>query len=252
LPFIPGWDVSGVIEEVGAGAVRLKGGDEVYTRPDMTRDGAYAEYLVVRESEVALKPTSLDHVHAAAIPLAALTAWQSLFDAGGLTAGQMVLIHAAAGSVGSFAVQLARWKGAHVIGTASAHSQQFLRELGADETIDYNAVRFEDVVRDVEVVVDTMGGETQKRSWKTVKEGGILVAILVGLHDFEDPPPRGVRNAQVAVQPNADQLAEIAKLADSGKLRTSVETTLPLALARRARNSTRLAVGLGKIVLMVV
>jgi NADPH:quinone reductase-like Zn-dependent oxidoreductase len=161
LPFIPGWDASGVIEEVGAGAARLKKGDEVYTRPDITRDGSYAEYIIVRESEVALKPKSLDHVHAAAIPLAALTAWQALFDAGGLTAGQRVLIHAAAGGVGSFAVQLARWKGAHVIGTASARNQQFLRELGADETIDYNAGRFEDVVRDVDVVLDAMGGETQ-------------------------------------------------------------------------------------------
>src|SRR5216683_2520023 len=191
LPLIPGWDAAGVIEDVGAGVARLKRGDEVYTRPDISRDGTYAEYITVREPEVALKPKSLDHVHAAAIPLAALTAWQALFDAGGLSAGQRVLIHAAAGGVGSFAVQLAKWKGAYVIGTASAHNHEFLRGLGADETIDYTAVRFEDAVQDVDLVLDAMAGETQKRSWKTLKPGGILVSIL-GL----EGPPAGVCTAQ--------------------------------------------------------
>jgi NADPH:quinone reductase-like Zn-dependent oxidoreductase len=184
MPLIPGWDAAGVIEDVGAGVARLKRGDEVYTRPDITRDGTYAEYIAVREREVALKPKSLDHVHAAAIPLAALTAWQALFDAGGLSAGQRVLIHAAAGGVGSFAVQLAKWKGAYVIGTASAHNHEFLCGLGADETIDYNTRRFEDEVHDVDMVLDAMAGETQKRSWKTLKPGGILVSIL----GLEDPP----------------------------------------------------------------
>jgi len=196
---------------------------------------------------VALKPKSLDHVHAAAIPLAALTAWQALFDAGGVSAGQRVLIHAAAGGVGSFAVQLAKWKGAYVIGTASVHNHEFLRGLGADETIDYKAVRFEDEVHDVDMVLDAMAGETQKRSWKTLKPGGILVSIL-GL----EGPPAGARHAQVFVQPNATQLSEIAKLVDAGKVRAVVETVLPLAEARRAQELNETGHTRGKIVLRVI
>jgi NADPH:quinone reductase-like Zn-dependent oxidoreductase len=247
LPLIPGWDAAGVIEEVGAGVARLKRGDEVYTRPDISRDGTYAEYITVREQEVALKPKSLDHVHAAAIPLAALTAWQALFDAGGLSGGQRVLIHAAAGGVGSFAVQFAKWKGAYVIGTGSANNHEFLRGLGADETIDYNAVRFEDKVHDVDMVLDAMAGETQKRSWKTLKPGGILVSIL-GLED----PPAGARHAQVFVQPNATQLSEIAKLVDAGRVRAIAETVLPLAEARRAQELNETGHTRGKIVLRVI
>src|SRR5260370_25768498 len=244
LPLIPGWDAAGVIEDVGADVARLKHGDEVYTRPDISRDGTYAEYITVREPEVALKPKSLDHVHAAAIPLAALTAWQALFDAGGLSAGQRGLIHAAAGGVGSFAVQLAKWKGAYAIGTASAHNHEFLRGLVADETIDYKAVRFEDEVHDVDMVLDAMAGETQKRSWKTLKPGGILGSIL-GL----EAPPAGARHAQVFVQPNAAQLAEIAKVVDAGKVRAIVETVLPLAAARRAQDLNETGHPRGKIVL---
>ncbi|MCL5966961.1 MAG: NADP-dependent oxidoreductase [Deltaproteobacteria bacterium] len=250
LPLIPGWDVSGVVEAAGPGARRLQKGDEVYSRPDISRDGAYAQYIVVRESEVAIKPESLDHIHAAAIPLAALTAWQALFDAAGLGAGQKVLIHAAGGGVGSFAVQLAKWKGAHVIGTASKRNHDFLRTLGADETIDYTATRFEDAVRNVDVVLDTMGGDTQKRSWKVLRKGGILVSILTA------PPPEeaaahGMRQAYTFVQPNAAQLVEIAKLADSGKLRPVVETVLPLPEARRAQELSQAGHVRGKIVLRV-
>ena len=178
LPLIPGWDFSGVVEATGPGVTRLKKGDEVYARPDIARNGAYAEYIVAKESEVAFKPKSVDHVQAAAIPLAALTAWQALFDTAGLKAGQKVLIHGAAGGVGSFAVQLAKRKGAHVIGTASGRNQSFLRELGVDEAIDYEKTGFEDVVHDVDVVLDTIGGDTQNRSWKVLKKGGILVSII--------------------------------------------------------------------------
>jgi NADPH:quinone reductase-like Zn-dependent oxidoreductase len=248
LPLIPGWDAAGVIEDVGAGVARLKRGDEVYTRPDIFRDGTYAEYIAVREPEVALKPKSLDHVHAAAIPLAALTAWQALFDAGGVSAGQRVLIHAAAGGVGSFAVQLAKCKGAYVIGTASANNREFLRGLGADEVIDYNAVRFEDHVHDVDMVLDAMAGETQRRSWKTLKPGGILVSILGGVEN----PPAGARHAQVFVQPDAAQLSEIAKLVDAGKVRAIVETVLPLTEARHAQELNETGHTRGKIVLRVI
>jgi NADPH:quinone reductase and related Zn-dependent oxidoreductases len=245
-----GWDLSGVVEATGLGIVRLKAGDEVYSRPDIARDGAYAEYIAVRETEIALKPKSIDHIHAAAIPLAALTAWQSLFDAAGLSAGQTVLIHAAAGGVGSFAVQLAKWKGAHVIGTASKRNQDVVRNLGADETIDYQTTRFEDVVHDADVVFDTIGGDTQKRSWKALKKGGILVSI-VGSPSAEEAAAHGVRQASVFVQPIAAQLTELANLVDSGKLRSIVETVLPLSEARRAHELSRTGHTRGKIVLRV-
>jgi NADPH:quinone reductase-like Zn-dependent oxidoreductase len=251
MPFIPGWDVSGVVEETGLDTVRLKVGDEVYSRPDISHDGAYAEYIAVRESEVALKPKSIDHVKAAAIPLASLTAWQALFDAGKLSAGQTVLIHGAAGGVGTFAVQLAKLKGAHVIGTASKKNHEFLRSLGAEETIDYNTTRFEDVVHDVDVVLDTITGETTERSWKVLKKGGILVSIL------QPPSPEkaaahGVRCAHTFVQPNVEQLNEIAKLVDSGKLKPIIEKVFPIREARAAQELSATGHVRGKIVLRVI
>jgi NADPH:quinone reductase-like Zn-dependent oxidoreductase len=251
LPLILGWDLSGVVEATGSGVAGLQEGDEVYSRPDIARDGAYAEHIVVRETEVALKPKSIDHIHAAAIPLAALTAWQSLFDAAGLSAGQKVLIHAAAGGVGSFAVQLARWKGAHVIGTASKRNHELVRNLGAAETIDYETTRFEDVVDEVDVVFDTIGGDTQKRSWQVLKKGGILVSI-VGPPSAEEAAAHGVRQAAVFVQPSAVQLTELAKLVDSGKLKPIVETVLPLPEARHAHELSQAGHVRGKMVLRVL
>src|SRR5205823_10063011 len=213
LPFIPGWDVSGVVETVGSGVSKFKKGDEVYARPDVTAHGygAYAEYVVVKETETALKPKSIDHVHAATIPVGAVTAWRALFDTAGLKKDQKVLIHAAAGGVGGFAVQLARWKGAHVIGTASAQSASFVRQLGADEVIDYRSTKFEEVVHDVDVVFDTMGGDTQERSWKVLNRSGILVSIV------QPPAPEkatahGVRGVFVISKPRGDELARIADL----------------------------------------
>ena len=251
LPLILGWDLSGVVEATGSGVEGLKRDDEVYSRPDIARDGAYAEYIAVRETEVALKPKSIDHVPAAAIPLAALTAWQSLFDSARLSAGQKVLIHAAAGGVGSFAVQLAKWKGAYVIGTASSRNQDFVRKLRADETLDYQTTRLEDVVHDVDVVFDTIGGDTQKRSWKVLKKGGILVSI-VGPPSAEEAAAHGVRQASVFVQPSATQLTELTKLVESGKLRPVVETVLPLSEARHAHELSQTGHTRGKIVLRVV
>ena len=251
LPLIPGWDLSGVVDAIGAGVTDWKKGDAVYARPDLSRNGAYAEYIAVKASELGHKPKSLDHVHASAIPLAALTAWQALFDAAGLQAGQKVLVHAAAGGVGTFAVQLAKWKGAHVIGTASEKNHAFLKELGADETIDYNKAKFEEVVRGVDVVLDSMAGETRDRSWQVLKKGGILVTIL-GQPSAEDAAKHGVRGAGVFVQPNRTELEEIAKLVDSGKLRPIIETVLPLAEAARAHEMNQTLHTRGKIVLRVV
>lgn len=250
LPLIPGWDVAGVIEAVGPGVCRLKTGDAVYSRPDISRDGAYAEYIVVRESEVALKPKSMDPIQAAAVPLAALTAWQALIDTADLQAGQTVLIHAAAGGVGHFAVQLAKWKGARVIGTASKHNHDFLRALGADELIDYRTTRFEEAVREVDVVLDTMAGETQQRSWRVVKKGGMLVSIL-SPPSKEEAAARDARPGYVFVQPSAAELEEIAGLADTGKLKAVVENVLPLAEARRAHELSQSGHVRGKIVLRV-
>lgn len=176
FPLILGWDVSGVVSSVGrSGGSRLKVGDEVFSRPDIVRDGAFAEYIVIKESEVALKPRRIDHIHAAAIPLAGLAAWQSLVTAGGLSSGQKVLIHAAAGGVGSLAVQLAKLTGADVIGTASGKNHDFVHKLGADQVIDHTAQRFEDVVKEVDMVFDTMGGETQERS--AVRPAGVKIKI---------------------------------------------------------------------------
>lgn len=250
LPLILGWDVSGVVESLGPGTTRLKVGDPVFSRPDIHRDGAYAEYIVVKESEVALKPPSIDHLHAAAIPLAGLTAWQTLVVAGGLAAGQRVLIHAAAGGVGSLAVQIAKWKAAHVIGTASERNHSFIKELGVDQVVDYNTERFEDVVDPVDMVLDTIGGDVQDRSWKVIKPGGILISIARP-PSAETAALHKVRQAFVFTEPNAGQLGELARLVEAEKLKAIVETILPLSEATRGQELSERGHTRGKIVLRV-
>jgi NADPH:quinone reductase-like Zn-dependent oxidoreductase len=250
LPVTLGADISGTVEEVGSSAARFKRGDEVYASLGLEA-GGYAEYAVAKEAIVAAKPRTLDHVQAAAVPVAALTAWQALFEVAQLRAGQKVLIHGAAGGVGNFAVQFAKGKGAYVIGTASSKNHAFLRELGADETVDYQKTRFEDVVHDVDVVLDTIGGDTQERSFKTLRKGGILVSIV-------QPPSEelaakySVRALFLGAHPSSSDLSEIAKLIDSGKVKTVVETVLPLAEARRAHELSERGHARGKIVLKVV
>jgi NADPH:quinone reductase-like Zn-dependent oxidoreductase len=251
FPLILGWDLSGVIEELGKGASRFKIGDEVYGLPDPTRGGAYADYIVVRESELAIKPTSLHHIRAGAVPLAALTAWQSLFDTAQLQPGQRVLIHAGSGGVGHFAVQLAKWKGAYVFATASTKNQDLLRKLGVDEPIDYTQQRFEDIARKVDIVLDTLGNETQERSWSVLKKGGVLVSLV-------QPPSEkkakelSVRPALFSAQPNGSQLAEIAKIIDSGKLAPVIDRILPLSETRRAHELSQSGHVHGKIALRVI
>ena len=250
FPLILGWDLAGVVEELGQGVSRFKIGDDVYGLPDPTRGGAYADYIVVRESELALKPASLHHIRAGAVPLAALTAWQSLFDTGQLQPGQRVLIHAGSGGVGHFAVQLGKWKGAYVFATASTKNQDLLRELGVDEPIDYTKQRFENVARNIDIVLDTIGGETQERSWSVLKKGGSLVS-LVQPPSEEKAKELGVRGAFVASHPNGEQLAEIAKIIDSGKLAPVIDRILPLSEARRAHELSQTSHTHGKIVLRV-
>lgn len=248
FPLILGWDVSGTVEKAGSNVSRLSVGDEVYALADISRNGAYAEFIAVKGSGVALKPNSLDHVHAASVPLAALTAWQSIFGAAELSEGQKILIHAAAGGVGSFAVQLARWKGAHVQGTASARNKEFLLGLGADEVIDYTITPFEDVAVDVDVVLDTMGGETQERSWKTLVSGGILVSTL-GPPDEKKAAEFGVRGEGMFVQQDAEQLIVLAELIDNGYVKPVVTEILPLAEVAKAHDMSETQHVRGKIVL---
>jgi NADPH:quinone reductase-like Zn-dependent oxidoreductase len=250
FPVILGWDLSGIVSAVGKGPSRFRVGDEVYSLPDRSRDGAYAECVVVRESELALKPKSLHHIRAAAVPLAALAAWQALFETAQLQSGQRVLIHAGSGGVGHFAVQLAKWKGAYVFATASTKNQDLLRKLGVDEPIDYTQQKFEDVVRKIDIVLDTIGGDTQERSWSVLKKGGTLASLVEPPSD-EKAKERGVRAAFVASHPNGEQLAEIAKIIDAGELAPVIDRILPLSEARRAHELSQSGHTHGKIVLRV-
>src|SRR5437899_5522183 len=253
FPLILGWDLSGVVEELGpdpAAAGRLKIGDEVYSIPDPTRDGAYADYIVVRESELALKPNSLHHVRAAAVPLAALTAWQSLFDTAQLQPGQRVLIHAGSGGVGHLAVQLAKWKGAYVFATASTKNQDLLRKLGVDEPIDYTQQRFEEIARKIDIVLDTLCDETQERAWSVWKKGGDLVSLVQPPLE-EKAKEFGVRAALLGARPSGEQLSEIAKIIDSVKLAPIIDRILPLSEARRAHELSQSGHTRGTIALRV-
>jgi NADPH:quinone reductase-like Zn-dependent oxidoreductase len=251
LPFVPSHELSGVVEAVGPAAAGVSPGDAVYALADFYRDGAAAEYVAVRAAHLAPKPRALDHLGAAAVPLSALTAWQGLFDHAGLKTGDRVLIHGAAGGVGSFAVQFARWRGIRVIATVSTRSLEFVRDLGADEVIDRTSTRFEDAARDVDAVLDGVGGETTERSWAVLRPGGRLVTIV-------RPPSSSWAEGRAAsgiffiVTPSRPQLREIAALIDAGEIRPVVDEVFPLkqaasAYARGLRDHPR-----GKIVLRVV
>lgn len=250
LPMTLGFDVAGVVESVGEGVERLRAGDKVYAYLSLKRGGGYAEYVTIDESEAALMPYTLDDVEAAGVPLAALTAWQALFDQAELKSGQTVLIHGAAGGVGTFAVQLAKAKGATVIGTASEKNHAYLKELGADRVIDYNTERFEEVVSDVDVVLDSIGGDTQARSFGVLKPGGVLVSI-VGPVSPQKAAEHGVRGKSMLVQPSAAQLAEIGSLIDQGKVKPVVSHVMPLADAAKAHEQSQSGHTRGKIVLRV-
>lgn len=250
---IPGRDVSGVVTEAGPGVAGVAVGEAVYVLLAFGRDGAAAEYAIALPSELAPRPRTLDDIQAAAVPLSALTAWQALFVHGGLSSGQTALIHGASGGVGVFATQLARWAGARVLVTASARHADFLRELGANEVIDYATTRFEDVAHDADVVFDTVGGDTLARSWQVVKPGGALVSVV-------SPPPAdraeraarsGVRFTWFIVEPSGAQLREIGALIDAGQIRPIVAQTFPLAQARQAFEAAATGHPRGKVVITV-
>jgi NADPH:quinone reductase-like Zn-dependent oxidoreductase len=247
LPLILGGEAAGVVEEVGVGITRFKPGDEVYAYPSLARCGAYAEFVTVKETEAALKPKTLDFVNSAALVVGALTAWQAL-EMAGLSAGQTVLIHAAAGGVGSLGVQLAKICGARVIGTASAANADFLREIGCDEAIDYRATRFEEAAKDADAVFDLIGGETLERSFGVLKRGGALISA-VQPPDAERAAQLGVKAAMVIVNADAGQLAQFAVWADEGRLKPIVSTVLPLSEARRAQELSQAGRTRGKIIL---
>lgn len=250
IPTIPGHEVSGVIESVPTGVRDLGPGNAVYTLVDFPHDGAAAEFVAVPARNLALKPRTLDHAHSAALTLSGLTAWQALFTHGGLERGQRVLIHGAAGGVGVLAVQLARWKGAHVITTSSGANVDFLRGLGADETIDYTSTRFEDGLQNIDVVLDCVGGDVVERSWQVLRPGGIIVTVVEPIPEKE-PSEHGARGVFFIVEPNRDQLEEMAALADSGLLKPAVARIFPLERARAAFESSLLGHTRGKIVLQV-
>ncbi len=217
LPVTLGRDFAGTIEICDTPSSTLKLGDEVYGMPAFDR-GTYAEFVVVKATEVCRKPKTLDLTEAGVVPLVALTAWQGLFDHGQLQSGQRVLIHAGSGGVGHMAVQFAKNSGAEVITTTSAPNLDFVRELGADMAIDYKAQRFEDVCGEVDLVLDLTGGETQDRSWKIVRQGGALISA-VSPPSEELAKERNVRIERYRARPNAHQLADIAALIDGGKVR---------------------------------
>jgi NADPH:quinone reductase-like Zn-dependent oxidoreductase len=248
LPWIPGGDFSGVVEKVAENVDDLKEGDEIYG--SSPTGGGYAQFVVVQATSVALKPKKLSHFEAASIPLAGQTAWQALFTHGHLDKGKNVLIHGGAGGVGSFAIQLARWKGAKVFATGASNHKDYLQRLGAHMAIDYQTTAFEKIVRDADLVVDLIGGETQQRSFKVLKAGGTLVSTI-SLPSQEEADKYKVHATMMSMRPSREQLKRLADLLDSGEIRTNVSKVYPLYRAKEAWGDILSHHTQGKIVLQV-
>jgi NADPH:quinone reductase-like Zn-dependent oxidoreductase len=269
LPLIPGTDVSGVVEAVAADVNGFAVGDEavgLLRFPTALQGSAYAEYVTAPASDLARKPAAIDHVHAAGLPMSGLTAWQFLIELGhdhpspfqeaqhrpmALESETTVLINGAAGGVGHLALQLAKWKGARVIAVASGAHETFLRELGADEFIDYTKDRPEEVARDVDLVLDTVGGPDSRRFLRTLKRGGSLYPVYFGEFDDEENAELGVTVTATQVRSNGAQLAELDRLLDAGTVRVAIDSTFPLADARAAHERAARGHIQGKIVLTV-
>jgi NADPH:quinone reductase-like Zn-dependent oxidoreductase len=244
---VPSHEFSGEIADLGDTDTGFSLGQEVYGMNDWFADGATAEYCITRPQWIAPKPHHLSHAEAASVPISALTAWQGLFVRAGLQAGERVLVHGGAGAVGLFAVQLAYWRGAHVTTTASPANSDFVRGLGADQVIDYTAAPFEEKVRDIDVVFDSVGGDTLQRSWRVLKPGGRLVTIA---DSGEASPDERTKQAFFIVEPDRVQLVEIARLLDAGTLRAVVDGLVPFARAAEAYAPTRKH-GRGKQVVVI-
>lgn len=269
LPAIPGTDISGVVEAAGADVYGLSVGDEVFGLirfPSLAQSRAYAEYVAAPASDLALKPPSIDHMHAAGVPMAALTAWQYLIELGHDESnpfqpekhkpvpliGKTVLVNGAAGGVGHFAVQLAKWKGSHVIAVASGKHESFLHELGADQFIDYIEAPPEEVAHDVDLVLDTVGGPTTGRFLRTLKRGGTLLPVFLGFSQHEEAAKLNIAVSGTQVRSSAAQLTELGRLFDAGTLRVAIDSAFPLANARAAHERAARGHIQGKIVLTVM
>ncbi|WP_217594288.1 NADP-dependent oxidoreductase [Cohnella sp. GbtcB17] len=244
MPYIPGFYASGVIEAVGPGVTTFNPGDRVF---GMIR-GAYAEYGVAKAQELMRLPDNLSFEEAATIKAGAEAAWKALFTEGELAAGQTVLIHAAAGGVGQFAAQLAKWKGATVIATASAANVDFVKSLGADQVIDYKTINFEDIVKDADLVVDTVGGETETRSWPVLKKGGIFVSLT------QDPSQENALKHGVTAKfntklPSREDLQRLTELMAEGTIKAQVDSVFPLEQAAQALEKSEARRGRGRILL---
>ncbi|MEU8755882.1 NADP-dependent oxidoreductase [Streptomyces chartreusis] len=253
-PFVLGWDVSGVVEAVGIGVAAFRPGDEVFGMlPYPFGHGSHAEYVIAPVRALTHKPSVIGHTEAGALPLVSLTAWQALTEHSDVRPGQRVLIHAAAGGVGHVAVQIAKARGAYVIGTASAGKHEFLRGLGADEVIDYRETDFTEAVKDVDVVLDTLGGETSVRSLRVLRPGGVVVSILpVGSDEFGEEAERlGVRAVRMLLDADRAGMQAIAELVEQGKLRPEIAGTFPLADAAEAHALGETGRTTGKLVLTV-
>ena len=248
--FTPGMDVAGVVEATGTNARKFKKGDPVYAYLSFDEQGGYAEYCTARESEVALKPNNISFEQAAGVPLAGTTAWQALMDTAGLKSGQTVLIHGGSGGVGHLAIQIAKAQGAKVIATASTANQDFLKEMGADQAIDYTKTKFEDVVKEVDVVMDCTRSDALARSYGVVKKGGFVVTIT-GEPDKAELEKHGLRGDSLMAHPASKVLDELSKLIEGKKLTPVVSQTFPLAEANKAHQQIETRHTRGKVVLKV-
>jgi NADPH:quinone reductase-like Zn-dependent oxidoreductase len=250
LPYIPGMDVAGVVETTGANAKKFKAGDAVYAYLSFQEQGGYAESCVAKENEVGLKPKNVSYEQAAAVPLAATTAWQALIDTAQLKPGQTVLIHGGSGGVGHFAVQIAKARGAKVIATASTANQDLLKQLGVDQAIDYEKTKFENVVKDVDVVLEATRSDSMARSYGVVKKGGFVVSVT-GRPDPAELEKHGLRGDSLMAHPDSKVLDELTKLIEAKKLTPIVSQTFPLADASKAHQQIETRHTRGKIVLKV-
>ena len=255
LPLIPGWDVSGVVEAVGPDTPTYVVGDEVFGRCEITGNGSFAEYAIAKPAALAIRPRFLDHTRAAAVPLAALTAWQAIsldrYERSlRLASGQTIVIRGAAGGVGSFAVQFAKLRGARVAAVVLPEQAKFARELGADIVIEEGRLRAKDVVKGADAVLDLVGGPGLDELWDVLKPGSSLASTVAPI-TYEDGRKRGMHAIAVRAQPNGEHLAEIARLIDDRKVRVAVSEVIPLAEARRAHELLALGKTRGKIVIQV-
>jgi NADPH:quinone reductase-like Zn-dependent oxidoreductase len=250
LPFVPGMDVSGVVEKTGANITKFKVGQPIYAYLSIREQGGYAEFAIAKENEASPKPQVINYEQAAAVPLAATTAWQALIETAKTRRGQTVLIHGGSGGVGHFAVQIAKARGAKVIATASTANQDLLKQIGADQAIDYTKTKFEDVVKDVDVVLEATRSDALARSYGVVKKGGMIVSIT-GPPDQAELDKHGIRGTSIGAYPDANVLDELGKLIDSKKITPVVSQVFPLSEASKAHQQIETRHTRGKIVLKV-